>query len=106
MKCPICKASRPEEPHLDWCTYDGPELPADEPDNDEPWEHLPEAEAGEEPRFVAFNLTFKVTLPISNRDETTLTMMQGADKIIGDGLKRIKAKVEHRFPTMKVEWNQ
>jgi hypothetical protein len=23
--CPICKVERPEEVHLDWCTYDGPE---------------------------------------------------------------------------------
>jgi hypothetical protein len=23
--CPICKAERPEEHHLDWCTYEGPE---------------------------------------------------------------------------------
>jgi hypothetical protein len=23
--CPICHAERPEEVHLDWCTYDGPE---------------------------------------------------------------------------------
>lgn len=25
MDCPICQADRPAEPHLDWCTYDGPE---------------------------------------------------------------------------------
>lgn len=24
--CPICHVERPEEHHLDWCTYDGPEL--------------------------------------------------------------------------------
>lgn len=23
--CPICGVDRPDEPHLDWCTYDGPE---------------------------------------------------------------------------------
>lgn len=23
--CPICHAERPEEHHLDWCTYEGPE---------------------------------------------------------------------------------
>jgi hypothetical protein len=23
--CPICKVERPEEHHLDWCTYEGPE---------------------------------------------------------------------------------
>lgn len=28
--CPICKAQRPEEVHLDSCTYDGPEPDADE----------------------------------------------------------------------------
>lgn len=28
--CPICKVTRPEEHHLDWCTYDGPELPETE----------------------------------------------------------------------------
>jgi hypothetical protein len=30
MTCPICGAERPEEVHLDWCTYDGPE-----PDEDD-----------------------------------------------------------------------
>jgi hypothetical protein len=25
MTCPICHAERPEEVHLDWCTYEGPE---------------------------------------------------------------------------------
>jgi hypothetical protein len=25
MICRVCKADRPEEVHLDWCTYDGPE---------------------------------------------------------------------------------
>lgn len=23
--CPVCKAERPEEYHLDWCDYEGPE---------------------------------------------------------------------------------
>ena len=23
--CPICSQPRPDEPHLDWCTYEGPE---------------------------------------------------------------------------------
>jgi hypothetical protein len=25
MICPICGADRPEEVHLDWCDYEGPE---------------------------------------------------------------------------------
>lgn len=25
MECPICGVTRPDEPHLDWCDYDGPE---------------------------------------------------------------------------------
>lgn len=24
--CPICKAERPEDVHLDWCTYEGPDF--------------------------------------------------------------------------------
>lgn len=23
--CPVCKVDRPDEPHLDWCDYDGDE---------------------------------------------------------------------------------
>ena len=30
MVCPICGAERPEEMHLDWCTYDGPEPEEDD----------------------------------------------------------------------------
>lgn len=30
--CPVCGVERPEEMHLDWCTYDGPEP---EPEDDE-----------------------------------------------------------------------
>lgn len=29
MTCPTCGVERPDEPHLDWCDYDGPE-----PDDD------------------------------------------------------------------------
>jgi hypothetical protein len=29
VKCPKCGVNRPEEMHLDWCDYDGPE-PDDE----------------------------------------------------------------------------
>lgn len=32
MVCPICGVERPEEVHLDWCTYEGPEP---EPEDDE-----------------------------------------------------------------------
>jgi hypothetical protein len=24
--CPICGVERPDEIHLDWCTYDGPDF--------------------------------------------------------------------------------
>jgi hypothetical protein len=30
MKCPVCGAERPEEMHLDWCDYDGPEPEEDD----------------------------------------------------------------------------
>ena len=30
MICPICGADRPEEVHLDWCTYEGPEPEEDD----------------------------------------------------------------------------
>ena len=25
FKCPVCGAERPDEVHLDWCDYDGPD---------------------------------------------------------------------------------
>lgn len=37
MICPICKARRPEEMHLDWCTHEGVE-PDDEVFDDEEYE--------------------------------------------------------------------
>ena len=24
--CPVCHAERPDEIHLDWCDYDGPDM--------------------------------------------------------------------------------
>lgn len=30
FQCPICHAERPDEVHLDWCTYDGPEPESDD----------------------------------------------------------------------------
>lgn len=30
MICPVCGVERPEEHHLDWCDYDGPEPEEDD----------------------------------------------------------------------------
>ena len=30
MICPVCGADRPEEYHLDWCDYEGPEPEEDD----------------------------------------------------------------------------
>lgn len=32
--CPICRQPRPEEYHLEWCTYEGPDWSDTDPEED------------------------------------------------------------------------
>jgi hypothetical protein len=33
--CPVCRADRPRQVHLDWCTYEGPDFDDTEVSDDD-----------------------------------------------------------------------